>query len=202
VDVQTGEIKEEDRQALGTGTLRRLHLQRGGKQIDQEDDSIPVDASLDARTRRAGRAYSSQADSSSESGGELVGKKPSRAGTETLRVIVHNGDDRPLAIDAAQLQQRERRIYFQTPAAASAVTLYYGNEKLPAPSYDYARLFQADKTAAQATLLAEALNAQYQEPPDPRPWTERHPAAMWACMVAAVLVLGMVARRSLRAASA
>ena len=191
VDVQTGDVREDDRKTLGTGTLRRIHLQRGGKQIDEEDNSIAVDAALG----RIGQAVE-------PTSARETGKNPRRAGGETLRVVIHNGDDRPLAIDSAQLQQRERRIYFQTPAVASAVTLYYGNERLSAPSYDYARLFQLDKAAGQATLLAEALNAQYQEPPDPRPWTERHPAAMWACMVAAILVLGVLAKRSLRSAAA
>jgi hypothetical protein len=68
-----------------------------------------------------------------------------------------------------------------------------------APSYDYARLFQMDSGAGRANLLEEVLNSQYQKLPDPRPWSERHPAAMWAAMVAAILVLGAVALRSLRA---
>jgi hypothetical protein len=121
-------------------------------------------------------------------------------GESTLRVIVHNGDDQPLHISGAQLQQLERRIYFQTPTA-SAATLYYGNEKLGAPSYDYTKLFQMDSTAAQSRLLAEEVNAAYKRPPDARPWSERHPAAMWAALIAAILVLGAVAVRSLRAAA-
>jgi hypothetical protein len=33
------------------------------------------------------------------------------------------------------------------------------------------------------------------------PWTERHPALLWAGLVATVLVLGLVTRRALRAAA-
>ena len=161
---------------------------RGGKQIDQEDDSI----SVVEQSRRVAEAVSVMKD----------GKEQTRKEMDVLRVIVHNGDDRPLAISNAQLLQTERRIYFQTPSAVSAVTLYYGDERLPAPSFDYARLFQLDSGAGQAKLLEEVLNSQYQEPPDPRPWSERHPAAMWTAMVAAILVLGAVALRSLRATAA
>jgi hypothetical protein len=122
-------------------------------------------------------------------------------GPGTLKIVVHNGDDQPLRIADAQVQQLERRIYFETPAA-SVATLYYGSEKLGAPSYDYAKLFQMDPTAAEDRVLAEEVNAAYQKPPDPRPWSERHPAAMWAALIAAILVLGAVAVRSLRSATA
>jgi Protein of unknown function (DUF3999) len=122
-------------------------------------------------------------------------------GHGALNIIVHNGDDLPLKITGAQLQQRERRIYFQVPAASQA-TLYYGSERLAAPNYDYVKLFQMDASAAETRLLAEEMNSAYQKPPDPRPWTERHPAAMWAALIAAILVLGAVAVRSLRSATA
>ena len=184
VEVQTNGLMEPA-QILGTGTLRRIHMLRGGKQIDEEDDSITVVV----QSRRVVELVSGGQD----------GRQQIRKGMDILRVIVHNGDDRPLAISNAQLLQTERRIYFQTPPATSAVTLYYGDEKLPAPSFDYARLFQLDNGAGQAKLLEEILNSRYQEPPDPRPWSERHPAAMWTAMVAAILVLGAVALRSLRA---
>jgi hypothetical protein len=118
----------------------------------------------------------------------------------TLKIIVHNGDDAPLQIAGAQLQQLERRVYFETPAA-SPTTMYYGNERLGAPNYDYGKFFQADSAAAEGRLLAEEMNAGYQKPADPRPWSERHPAALWAALVAAIVVLGGVAVRSLRSAT-
>jgi len=162
-----GDAKEQTERVVGSGTITKIHMQRGGKKIDQEDSSIGVFA----------------------------------AGQGTLKIIVHNGDDQPLNVNGAQLQQVERRVYFQSPAANQA-TLYYGNERLAAPNYDYGKLFQMDPAAAASRLLAEQMNAAYQEPPDPRPWTERHPAAMWAALIAAILVLGGVALRSLRSATA
>jgi hypothetical protein len=166
-EVLGGDAKEKIERSVGTGTITKIHMQRGGKKIDQEDSSVPVFAQ----------------------------------GQGTLKIIVHNGDDQPLKINGAQLEQVERRIYFQSPAA-SQVTLYYGNERLAAPNYDYGKLFQMDPSAAESRLLAEAMNAAYRKPPDSRPWSERHPAAMWAALIGAIVVLGAVALRSLRAATA
>jgi len=166
LSVEALDTKEKTERPVGSGTITKIHLVRGGKKIDQEGFDVPI------FTRGQG----------------------------TLKILVHNGDDLSLRIVGAQLQQLERRIYFQTPAARVAA-LYYGNEKLGAPNYDYAKLFQMDSAAAEGRLLAEEMNAGYQKPPDPRPWSERHPAAMWAALIGAILVLGAIAVRSLRSAA-
>ena len=121
-------------------------------------------------------------------------------GPGNYRVIVHNGDDVPLKIADVRLQQYERRIYFETEAGM-AVRLYYGDEKLSAPIYDYRNLFQRDANAIPLTLGAEVLNAAYTKRPDERPWSERHPAVLWAAIIAAVLFLGGLAYRSLKSAT-
>jgi hypothetical protein len=82
------------------------------------------------------------------------------------------------------------------------LTLYYGDEKAAMPIYDYAKLFQQDKNATIAQLEAETTNAAYTGRPDDRPWSERHPEVLWVAIVAAVLVLGGLAVRSLRSAPA
>jgi hypothetical protein len=151
---------------VANGTITRIHMLRGGKQIDQEDANV-----------------------------FFFAREPG-----AVKIVVHNGDDRPLKIAGAQLQQLERRIYFQTPATQA--TLFYGNERVDAPSYDYAKLVQIDPGAGAARLLAETVNTAYQAPPDPRPWSERHPAAIWAALIAAIVVLGGVALRSLRSVAA
>jgi hypothetical protein len=112
-----------------------------------------------------------------------------------LKVIVHNGDDRPLKIDGVQLQQYERRIYFNS---SSAPHLYYGDEKLQAPEYDYAKLFQKDPQATRAQLGPEQMNVAYTGRPDDRPWSERHPAVLWVAIIAAVAILGGLALRSMK----
>ncbi|MGC2696742.1 MAG: DUF3999 family protein [Candidatus Angelobacter sp.] len=119
---------------------------------------------------------------------------------KNLTVIIHNGDDKPLK-QSVSLQQHERRIYFDAPANGQ-LTLYYGDEKLESPVYDYAKLFQVEKNAAAARLGAEQANASYSGRPDERPWTERHPAVLWIAILAAVVVLGAVALRSMKTAAA
>jgi hypothetical protein len=139
---------------------------------------------------RQGRKIDSEQDEAS-----LYGR-----GRKTVEVIIHNGDDPPLKVTGARLQQYERRIYFAS--GGSPLLVYYGDEKLPAPVYDYAKLFQEDPNAAEAQLGMETANVEYAARPDERPWSERHPAVLWAAIVAAVLVLGALALRSMKASSA
>jgi hypothetical protein len=123
----------------------------------------------------------------------------SAVGHKTIKVIIDNGDDPPLKIKSARLQQLEHRLYFDAPS--SALMLYYGDEKLDPPIYDYAKLFLLAKDAAPAQLGAEEANAAYTGRPDERPWTERHPAVLWIAIVAAVLILGAIALRSMKSAT-
>jgi len=114
-----------------------------------------------------------------------------------LRAVIHNGDDAPLRIARVRLQQYERRIYFDCDAGAS-LQLYYGDEKLGAPVYDYAKLFQNDANAGLLQISAEQANAAFSGRPDERPWSERHPAVLWAAILAAVGILGGLAVRSIK----
>ncbi len=114
-----------------------------------------------------------------------------------LKAVIHNGDDTPLRITSAHLLQIERRIYFDSDAGLQP-WIYYGDEKLGRPEYDYAKLFQKEKTAVPIALGPEELNAAYTGRPDSRPWSERHPAILWIAIIAAVLILGAVAVRSLK----
>ncbi|MGB8132021.1 MAG: DUF3999 family protein [Candidatus Angelobacter sp.] len=125
----------------------------------------------------------------------------SAVGHKTIKVIIDNGDDPPLRIESARLQQLEHRLYFDA-LASGPLTLYYGDEKLDPPVYDYAKLFLLAKDAAPAQLGAEQANVAYTGRPDERPWTERHPAVLWIAIVAAVLILGAIALRSMKTAVA
>lgn len=122
-------------------------------------------------------------------------------GQGKLRMVIHNGDDTPLKITGARLEQYERRIYFDCEAGTS-LEFYYGDEKLSAPVYDYAQLFQADANAGTVQMDTEEANAAYSGRPDERPWSERHPAVLWAAILAAVAVLGGIAVRSMKNAGA
>lgn len=119
------------------------------------------------------------------------------AGPATLKIKIYNGDDAPLPIVGAHLQQYERRIYFDSLLGAES-SFYYGDEKLGAPIFDYAKLFKKDASADQVGFRPEQANVAYTGRPDERPWSERHPAVLWLAIVAAVAVLGLIALRSMR----
>ena len=125
----------------------------------------------------------------------------SEIGQKLLKIVIHNGDDPPLKLTSASLQQIERRLYFDSPEQGQ-ITLYYGDEKLERPEYDYAKLFLNSKDASAAQLGSEASNSAYTGRPDDRPWSERHPAVLWTAIVAAVLLLGALALKSMRTVTA
>lgn len=114
-----------------------------------------------------------------------------------IAINVDNGDNPPLAIQSVQPLSIERRVYFD-PQGKTTLRLYYGDDKLSAPVYDYARFFHADASAAQAQLGSGAHNPQYTGRPDQRPFSERHPGILWSAMIAAVLALLMLALGGLR----
>lgn len=122
------------------------------------------------------------------------------AGPGTLKIKIYNGDDAPLRIIGAHLQQYERRIYFDSPSGSEG-SFYYGDEKLGAPVFDYAKLFKKDASADQVEFRPEQANVAYTGRPDDRPWSEQHPAVLWIAIVAAVAILGLIALRSMKTAT-
>jgi hypothetical protein len=113
-----------------------------------------------------------------------------------IRVTISNGDDPPLKLSGVRPEALERRIYFD-PAGRSVVKMYYGDPKLEAPVFDYAKFFQEDPTAAQAQLGPDMHNAEYTGRPDERPWSERHKGLLWVAMLMAVGVLALLALHGL-----
>ncbi len=117
--------------------------------------------------------------------------------TSHLTVAVDNGDDPPISFERVQPQSIERRLYFD-PAGKRTLKLYYGDDKLSAPIYDYAKFFREDPNLIAATLAPETPNPAYRDRPDERPWSERHRIVLWAAMVLAVSVLAWLAFLGLR----
>jgi hypothetical protein len=110
-------------------------------------------------------------------------------------ITVDNGDDPPIDWAAVRIEMRQTSLCFDA-SGAQAYTLMYGDSALSAPRYDYAALFQAEDKPGPATLGVEQPNPQYQSRPDPRPFTEQHPALLWIALVVVILTLGAVALRS------
>jgi hypothetical protein len=114
-----------------------------------------------------------------------------------LILNIDNGENPPLTITAAEPLALERRVYFD-PQGKTALKLYYGDEKLTAPTYDYARFFHVDAAPSIAQLGPGAHNPQYAGRPDERPWSEQHMGLLWAAMLLAVLGLAVLALRGMR----
>ncbi len=117
-----------------------------------------------------------------------------------ISISIENGDDPPLPIETVKPLSVERRLYFD-PKGKSSLQLYYGDPKLEAPSYDYAKFFQQSADAAVAKLGPAQANPQYAGRPDDRPWSERHTFVLWAAMVLAVVILGALAIKGLKGAA-
>lgn len=151
-----------------SGTILRVHLSEAGREIRQQQLSLPV----------------------------TIGSNLQSAAV--VEVVVDNGDDVPLPISAVRLEMRQRKLCFDA-ALAPAPTLFYGDIALPAPQYDYARLFRSINTTHAAMLGPQRLNPAYQPRPDSRPLTERHPDTLWIALLAVISLLAMVAFRSSKA---
>lgn len=117
-----------------------------------------------------------------------------------ITIAVENGDDPPLPIESVKPLSVERRLYFD-PKGKSSLQLYYGDPKLEAPSYDYAKFFQQSADAAVAQLGPAQTNAQFTGRPDDRPWSERHTFVLWIAMVVVVFILGALAIKGLKSAA-
>lgn len=181
-------------------------------------DKVPLDRilfSVDSQNVNFRRLVSIQDEHGAQmASGELSRIRTRRGGTDVIAeelavpvggpcrksatIVIENGDDPPLAIGSVQPQAFERRIYFE-PGGASVLHLYFGDEKLQTPVYDYAKVFHEDAAAAQSTLGVSTPNPAYTPRPDDRPWSERHPAVLWMALLLAVAGLSILAIRGLMA---
>jgi hypothetical protein len=116
-----------------------------------------------------------------------------------ILIDIDNGDNTPLKVEKAEPQSLERRIYFDP--AGKTVKLYYGDEKLSAPVYDYARFFHKEADAMSAVMGVENQNPDYTGRPDERPWSERHKWVLWGAMLLAVVVLALLALKGFASAT-
>ena len=81
-----------------------------------------------------------------------------------VEVAIENGDDQPLPVAAVRLEMRQRKLCFDA-VSGSSVALDYGDPRLDAPEYDYARLFAASEHALAVELGPERSTPGYQPGP-------------------------------------
>ena len=153
-----------------SGTILRVHLTNRGREVQHEELSVP--AVIGANLKDSAK----------------------------VEAAIENGDDVPLPITAILLEMRERRLCLEAKAVSGGgLELYYGDSALSAPQYDFARLFSASGSVAQAQLGPEQRNANYRERPDTRSFEERHPGLLWVVLLIVICVLAVVALRSSKA---
>ncbi len=147
-------------------TINRLRTVQAGHEIAEE--SLSVQAVLGSNMQRAA----------------------------AVEVAIENGDDPPLPIEAVRLQMRQRKICFDAATEGRKWQLYYGDDALDAPVYDYAKLFRPSERPIAATLEDERLNPEFRPSLEPRPFTDRHPELLWIGVLLVVCVLALTAFRS------
>ncbi|WP_263419526.1 hypothetical protein [Terriglobus albidus] len=157
--------EEGSRSESATGEILRVKITRGGREIEDEDLTIPFTIGANLQS------------------------------PATVEIAVENGDDQPLPIAAVNLEMRQRKLCWQTSVASSPV-LYYGDKTLPAPVYDYARIFPVSGRQAEATIGAEENNVLFHQTQAKRPLTDRYPQLLWLALIGVVGTLGLVALRS------
>ena len=170
---------------------RQINFRRNVSVTDEHGGQVASGEITRIRMNRGGTMVTSE---------ELAVKVIPGQDSDRLTVTIDNGDDPSLTFDSVQPQSIERRLYFE-PQSETALNLYYGDQKLAAPVYDYAKFFKADPAAVKARLGTGTHNAAYRGRPDDRPWSERHRALLWTAMLLAVAVLAGLAIRGLKTVS-
>jgi hypothetical protein len=170
---------------------RQINFRRNVSVTDEHGGQVASGEITRIRMNRGGTMVTSE---------ELAVKVIPGQDSDRLTVTIDNGDDPGLNFDSVQPQSIERRLYFD-PQSETVFNLYYGDQKLAAPVYDYAKFFKADPAAVKARLGTGTHNAAYHGRPDDRPWSERHRAVLWIAMLLAVAVLAGLAIRGLKTVS-
>jgi len=171
-------------------TPEQVNFRRTVSIEDSKDVQIASGEISRVRVNRAGMLATSEDLSVSASG---------TSGQITLNV--DNADNPALTITSVEPLAFEQRVYFD-PQGKTSLRLYYGDDKLSPPVYDYARFFHLDALLAQAQLGAGLHNAAYTGRPDERPWSDRHAVILWGAMLLAVIVLAALALQGLRSQKA
>jgi Protein of unknown function (DUF3999) len=138
-----------------------------------------------------------------ESGGRLYAcTRLAVSGRERrVRLRIRNRDDAPLDIRGASLVVPRERLLFEA-GPGRQYRLVYGAARASAPSFDLARTLGdpvAWSASAQPGRLSPPLRTGAAPLAQP-PWTERHPALLWAGLVLVTLALGGLTWRALRGA--
>ena len=141
-----------------------------------------------------------QGDIYRESGAEQMSVDVPEGRGRYWRVTVFNRNDAPIQGLAVHLLTAPQYVVFRQEPERSYYVLY-GNGRATAPEYDFATLTTRAQRDAATVVTAgpEIKNTAYQSP---EPWTEQHAWILWVALLAAVVVIGTLAIRSMRSTDA
>ena len=111
-----------------------------------------------------------------------------------VRVRIFNHDDPPLEIRQLVLSAERRVVEFPAEVAGQ-YWLYYGSAGARQPSYDFEQTRPAGRASQLVSLGGEEMNPAYRAAE--KPWTDRHPGALYGVLAAAILIMGFIAVRLL-----
>jgi len=137
-----------------------------------------------------------QGDIYRESGSEEVSVDVPEGRGRYWRVTVFNRNDAPIEGLRVRLLTTPRYVAFRQMPGHSYYMLY-GNSRVTAPDYDFVLLTSRDQRDAAPVVHAgpQSDNTAYQSP---EPWTERNAWVLWVALLAAVVIVGALAIRSMR----
>jgi hypothetical protein len=170
-----------------------LHLETRERVFEREVSVLAKEE--DARKRDAGRwqtrAWGTWRHTDPDSpAAPLVLDLPSVATTDA-RLVVDEGDNRPLPLDRAWLDMRTARLRF-VREGSQELRLMYGRADLGPPRYDLALIEPRLRAENAVEVTAEP------ETDVEGPATDRATTIFWAALIAAVVVLVIVLARLLR----
>ncbi len=121
-----------------------------------------------------------------------------------LRVRIYHADDKPLTLRTVVAESVLRRVIFPVTTGGGDYWLYYGNRNAKTPAYDLPMVLARSSIDSASTINPGAAepNPGYQPPPEPvKPFSDRHPQALYIALGAAVLLLGIMTVRFIQKAS-
>ena len=118
-----------------------------------------------------------------------------------LRIVIANGDDRPLTIRAITLERVRRGLVFSADPAQT-YELWYGRPNAAQPVYEMQRLPMVTPPAKLPLAALGEERALPVKPPPPPPWGERHRALFWVALAVVVALLAFLIVRAMQGARA